>query len=1144
MSEQNLDNKVTEEAKKEDTAVVEPSAVSETLQTAKRGDDLVQNLRVRFKVENEEKESASCAHSAKLDENNVYINLEKEPQFDHYRNALSIKRLVIPRRPSLKDLHYVAQTAEIHDPPDSSKCKPNAEYKEPRKLGWIEGVLMRCVLNIIGVMLYLRISWVVAQAGLGFGSLILLLSSAVVFLTALSMSAICTNGKVRAGGTYFIISRSLGPEFGGSIGIIFAVANAVSAAVYLAGFADTVIDLMKGYNASIIDGAINDIRVIGWITAVLLLGIVSAGLNFESKAQIALMVILIVSLINYLIGTFLTPTALQRAKGITGYSFETMKENFYPDWRGETFFTVLAVYFPAATGFLAGANISGDLDEPEKAIPKGTILGVSITSVLYMAVLWLTGITCIRDASGSVSDLVNGTITACAANNTCLYGLHNYFHIVEIEGAWVPLITAGVFASTLSSALASTVSAPKCLQAVARDKIFPYIGVFGKGSKKNDEPIRGYLLTFAITVGILAIGEINEIAPLISNFFMASYALINYACFDASFAKSPGFRPAFKFYNMWLSLLGAIICIVLMFFISWWNALITLIFIMLLYVYLVRRKPDVNWGDSMQANLYRNTVHNMLKLQSTQDHVKTYRPIILLLTGNPKKRSALVDFVYNITKNQGVLLCGHVIQSDLHLKALQARQQLPGLVIRWLKQRRIRAFYYSYICPKLDDGVLALLQLCGMGKLNPNIMMMGYKKNWYQMDTAAIREYFRLIHYGFDFHKAVGIVHLHSALTTEEKQNPLDGGVEQSQICVTNRLPRGNSMTTISIGSVDTLSMTNDNFPVHHSRIERESIRHDNAKFNSQNGSESSNADIKSMNLQANTKQNTAKHCKLNCFKDNNCTSSEKLKLELCKEEKIGESPNLSSYFHEKQDAEALDDLVFDDGDEENDRPLSSRFEKIKNFLLKSRHKSSCSQEPIDNFRKRIKKAVIDVWWLYDDGGLTVLIPHLLTQAGYLECAKVRVFTISQNFEECEEEQKKMALLLSKLRIDFSDVTIFPESQIQTSEATLALFNELIGKFKVQSREIYKPDDPEMVVMVDEKELEALRGKTSQILKARDLLLQYSRNSNLVIVTVPVPRKNFVSASVYLSWLELLCRDLPPTLLLRGNQDSVLTFYS
>ncbi|XP_003378063.1 K-Cl cotransporter family protein [Trichinella spiralis] len=1078
MSEQNLDNKVTEEAKKEDTAVVEPSAVSETLQTAKRGDDLVQNLRVRFKVENEEKESASCAHSAKLDENNVYINLEKEPQFDHYRNALSIKRLVIPRRPSLKDLHYVAQTAEIHDPPDSSKCKPNAEYKEPRKLGWIEGVLMRCVLNIIGVMLYLRISWVVAQAGLGFGSLILLLSSAVVFLTALSMSAICTNGKVRAGGTYFIISRSLGPEFGGSIGIIFAVANAVSAAVYLAGFADTVIDLMKGYNASIIDGAINDIRVIGWITAVLLLGIVSAGLNFESKAQIALMVILIVSLINYLIGTFLTPTALQRAKGITGYSFETMKENFYPDWR--------------------------DLDEPEKAIPKGTILGVSITSVLYMAVLWLTGITCIRDASGSVSDLVNGTITACAANNTCLYGLHNYFHIVEIEGAWVPLITAGVFASTLSSALASTVSAPKCLQAVARDKIFPYIGVFGKGSKKNDEPIRGYLLTFAITVGILAIGEINEIAPLISNFFMASYALINYACFDASFAKSPGFRPAFKFYNMWLSLLGAIICIVLMFFISWWNALITLIFIMLLYVYLVRRKPDVNWGDSMQANLYRNTVHNMLKLQSTQDHVKTYRPIILLLTGNPKKRSALVDFVYNITKNQGVLLCGHVIQSDLHLKALQARQQLPGLVIRWLKQRRIRAFYYSYICPKLDDGVLALLQLCGMGKLNPNIMMMGYKKNWYQMDTAAIREYFRLIHYGFDFHKAVGIVHLHSALTTEEKQNPLDGGVEQSQICVTNRLPRGNSMTTISIGSVDTLSMTNDNFPVHHSRIERESIRHDNAKFNSQNGSESSNADIKSMNLQANT--------------DNNCTSSEKLKLELCKEEKIGESPNLSSYFHEKQDAEALDDLVFDDGDEENDRPLSSRFEKIKNFLLKSRHKSSCSQEPIDNFRKRIKKAVIDVWWLYDDGGLTVLIPHLLTQAGYLECAKVRVFTISQNFEECEEEQK-------------NDVTIFPESQIQTSEATLALFNELIGKFKVQSREIYKPDDPEMVVMVDEKELEALRGK-------------YSRNSNLVIVTVPVPRKNFVSASVYLSWLELLCRDLPPTLLLRGNQDSVLTFYS
>lgn len=99
------------------------------------------------------------------------------------------------------------------------------------KFGWIQGVLVRCLLNIWGVILFIRLPWVIANAGIGLGFLIIILASVVTTITALSMSAICTNGEVKGGGTYYMISRSLGPEFGGSIGIIFAIANAVAIAM-------------------------------------------------------------------------------------------------------------------------------------------------------------------------------------------------------------------------------------------------------------------------------------------------------------------------------------------------------------------------------------------------------------------------------------------------------------------------------------------------------------------------------------------------------------------------------------------------------------------------------------------------------------------------------------------------------------------------------------------------------------------------------------------------------------------------------------------------------------------------------------------------------------------------------------------------
>lgn len=366
---------------------------------------------------------------------------------------------------------------------------------------------MRCLLNIWGVMLFLRLTWVVGQAGVGQGLFLILTTTVVTTITALSMSAISTNGVIKGGGTYFMISRSLGPEFGGSIGLIFSLANAVACAMYVVGFCESIGDLLRSFGVSIVDGGTQDVRIIGCITLMVLLCVVVVGMEWEAKAQFGLLVILLVAIFDFVVGTFLGPKSDQDiAKGFIGYNMTLFKENFVPDYRtvqGEThnFFSVFSIFFPAATGILAGANISGDLKDPQKSIPKGTLLAIAITTGSYIIMALLAGATVVREATGNVADVANGSFAFLdCASGDCKYGLLHSFQVVELVSAFGPLIYAGCFAATLSSALASLVSAPKVFQALCKDKLYPKIEWFARGYGKNNEPVRGYILTFFIAI--------------------------------------------------------------------------------------------------------------------------------------------------------------------------------------------------------------------------------------------------------------------------------------------------------------------------------------------------------------------------------------------------------------------------------------------------------------------------------------------------------------------------------------------------------------------------------------------------------------------------------------------------------------------
>ncbi|EFX62925.1 hypothetical protein DAPPUDRAFT_67555, partial [Daphnia pulex] len=426
------------------------------------------------------------------------------------------------------------------------------------KFGWIEGVLIRNMMSLWGVMLFLRLSWVVGQAGIGETLVIIAISTFITLVTALSMSAISTNGEIGGGGTYFVMSRILGPEFGGSIGIIFIIANILDCAINVVGFSSAVKDMMFEYGGVIIvDGNINDIRIIGTVTLIFVGAICGLGAKYETKMKDAMFVILLISLCNFLIGSILGPSPeSEAAKGFTGYSIDLLKENWGPSYsvtggQMQNFISIFSVYFPSNIGILAGANASGNLKNPNKAIPKGTILAIIFCSMSYAGIAIICAATVSRAATGIVEDLQNGTNLNCNDTHPCIYGLSYDYQVMALVSAFAPLSYVGCFAATLSSALTDFFSCVALLQVIAADKLYPYwlIGFLGKGYGVSKQPLRAYACTFIIALAFVLIAELDVIALLISNFFLATFALMNFSTFHVSLIKPIGWRPTFKVNN-------------------------------------------------------------------------------------------------------------------------------------------------------------------------------------------------------------------------------------------------------------------------------------------------------------------------------------------------------------------------------------------------------------------------------------------------------------------------------------------------------------------------------------------------------------------------------------------------------------------
>ncbi|KAL1505355.1 hypothetical protein ABEB36_004942 [Hypothenemus hampei] len=974
----------------------------------------------------------------------VQITKEVLPRLENYRNS---RRAI--KRPSLGELHGTDDSNKERPLSEQGDDQQNNSQHDGIKLGWIQGVLIPCMLNIFGVMLFLRLSWIVAEAGTGLSLIITLISAVVCVITTLSLSAICTNGEVKGGGIYYIISRSLGPEFGASIGLVFAFANAVAASMNTIGFCNSVSDLLNLYNYKIFDGGINDARVIGTVAVIVMIGICAIGMEWESKAQNFLIAIIVAAMVDFMVGTIVGPRDdIQRAQGFTGFNSTVWTENWYPEYRtfegiDYNFFQVFAIFFPSVTGIQAGANISGDLKDPASAIPKGTLLSLLITMVSYAAFMLFAGGAALRDVSGNVTDLTDGNLTACVSDFSCKYGLYNSYQMMTIMSSWWPLIYVGCWAACLSTALTNLLSVPRLIQALGQDQIYPGLIYFSKGYGKAGEPYRGYILTFLVSEAFLLIGELNEIAPLISNFYLASYALINFCTFHASLIKPLGWRPTFKYYNTWLSLFGFISCVVIMFLINWKTSLITFIVILGLYLLVVYRKPDVNWGSSTQAQTYKTALSSAQKLINVGEHVKNYKPQILVLCGHPKHRPPLVDFANLITKNHSLLIVGDVVEGKVSHKSRQMRSEDA---YNFFKNNRIKAFYNSVDDTTFECGAKALLQSAGIGKLVPNVVMMGYKNNWITCPRQELLAYFNVLHAIFDHHRSIAILRVKSGLDYSNLTESEEHNSSNSSVIGASK-PSGIFRTLPTIMHSDSeLSLPT--------------------------------VEASSAGLERTGSSLTAKERK---------KKSTKVKL----------------------------DMV-----------LSMSNDELMHV------------EEMNRFRRKQGKGFIDVWWLYDDGGLTILLPYIVkTRQDWSNC-KLRVFGLASNKNDLSLEERNMANLLSKFRLNYTVLKMVSLND-KPRDDTIALFNSIVEPFQ-KDWEYNTLNE----CLISDAEISANLDRTHRHLRLRELLMENSHDANLVVMSLPMPRKGNISAPLYFSWLEILTRDMPPFLLVRGNQQSVLTFYS
>ncbi len=549
-------------------------------------------------------------------------------------------------------------------------------------LGTFAGVFTPSVLTILGIILFLRLGYVVGNAGLASALLILLLANGISVLTSVSLSAIATNLKVKGGGDYYLISRTLGHEFGGALGIVLFLAQSVSIAFYCLGFGEAVAALISP-DPTILPQiiaalAVSFLFVFAWL-----------GADWATRFQYVVMAVLFAAILSFFVGGFLH------------WDSGLLAQNWKASQTEMSFWVLFAIFFPAVTGFTQGVSMSGDLKDPGKSLPAGTFAAVGLSIIVY---------------------LLSALLFAAALPGDALMSDYSAMNKIAYFGT---LVTAGVIAATLSSGMASFLGAPRILQSLAADRIFPFLVFLAKGSGPTSNPRRGILLSAGIAYATVAYGELNLIAPVVSMFFLISYGLLNYATYYEARSQSPSFRPRFRYFHKSLSLAGALACLGTMLAVDLTAGIVAVTVLFAIFQYLRRTAGPSRWADSRRSHHMQLTREHLLAASAEPEHPRDWRPQILAFSDDPQRRSQLLRFSSWLEGSSGLTTAVQVIEGE-GAKMSKVRAEAEKKLQQDIARDGDHAFALVVVAPTLQIGIQSIVQAYGVGALRANTILL----NW------------------------------------------------------------------------------------------------------------------------------------------------------------------------------------------------------------------------------------------------------------------------------------------------------------------------------------------------------------------------------------------------------------------------------
>ncbi|MCO5187218.1 MAG: amino acid permease [Anaerolineae bacterium] len=542
------------------------------------------------------------------------------------------------------------------------------------KFGTFGGVFTPTILTILGAIMYLRLGWVVGNAGLVGAIIIILLAEAITIATGLAVSSVATNTRVGAGGAFAIISQSLGLEIGGSVGIPLFFAQSISVTLYILAFSEGWLAIFPTHS----------MVVVAIIAFFVVCSIAYISAQFAIKIQYVIMAIIALSLISVFIGYFTAP--------------QLYTPQLVGTFQSATFWETFAIFFPAVTGIMVGISMSGSLRKPRRSLPLGTMSAIFLGMVVYLLLAyWLSRV-------ATPEELVNN------------------FTIMVDKAFWSWAVLGGLLGATFSSALGSLVGAPRVMQALSIQGILPFKGYFSQETESGD-PKRALIATGAIAFVILLValigGGLDAVAGTITMFFLITYAMLNLVVLIEQTLSMVSFRPTFKI-PRFVPLIGLIGCLFVMFLINAVFSIIAIIAVLAMYIFLARGGIEAE-QDDVRSGLFGTLARwAVIKASEMPPAVeRSWKPAVLVPLDNVGKLTGSYRFLWAMTYPQGTV-------DALGIRLPTNKEDMSDLP--WLTEAFLKDGIYARTTMLDEDnfvnGVRSATQVMRYAFFRPNILFL------------------------------------------------------------------------------------------------------------------------------------------------------------------------------------------------------------------------------------------------------------------------------------------------------------------------------------------------------------------------------------------------------------------------------------